>query len=224
MIKLSHCWPELARRLFDLICAGAGLVLLSPVFVLLALAILWRDGLPVFFHQLRVGRNGQLFRIWKFRTMRPCAQASAITAAGDHRITRTGATLRRFKLDELPQLFNVLMGDMSLVGPRPEVAEYVQLDAPIWRVVLQARPGITDLATLIFRDEENILGASSDADVLYRVNVLPAKLELNLGYLCARSFWQDIKLILLTIYYSLFPAKFNPKFIKKVFHAEATHA
>ena len=201
-----------------------GLVLLSPVFVLLALAILWHDGHPIFFRQPRVGRDGQLFRIWKFRTMRTCAQGTAITAAGDDRITRTGAQLRRHKLDELPQLFNVLIGDMSLVGPRPEMAEYVELDAPVWREVLRARPGITDLATLLFRDEEKILSGSLDLDALYREKVLPAKLALNLGYLWSRTLWQDIKLILLTIYYSLFPAKFDPNLIKKAFHAGATHA
>ena len=115
---------------------------------------------------MRVGRRGKLFRIWKFRTMRPNGKGGLITAAGDKRVTRTGAVLRRFKLDELPQLFNVLKGDMSLVGPRPEVPECVQLEAPIWQAVLQVRPGVTDLATLMYRDEEALLGTSSDPESL----------------------------------------------------------
>jgi len=211
-------------RLFDLTCAGTGLVLLSPVLALIALTILLSDAPPVFFRQTRVGRHGRPFRIWKFRTMRTCVHGSAITAAGDDRITKIGAKLRRHKLDELPQLINVLMGDMSVVGPRPEMPEYVESDAPIWREVLLARPGITDLATLLFRDEENILIAGSDLESLYREHVLPAKLALNLGYLRSRSFWQDIKLILLTIHYSLFPAEFDPDFIKEAFHADAMQA
>src|SRR5215831_2733309 len=150
------------RRLFDAVCALPGLLLLSPVFLLIALLILWDDGAPVLFSQIRIGRKGRPFRIWKFRTMRVAAIGSSITASGDARITATGAMLRRYKLDELPQLFNVLKGDMSLVGPRPEVPEYVQLEEPIWQAVLQVRPGVTDLATLIYRYEESLLGTSGD--------------------------------------------------------------
>ena len=186
-----------------------------PVLAALAVAILWDDGPPVFFSQTRVGRRGKPFRIWKFRTMRAGSQGSVITAAGDRRVTRAGAVLRRCKLDELPQLFNVLKGDMSLVGPRPEVPEYVQLEAPIWQAVLQVRPGVTDLATLLYRDEEKLLGASGDPNTFYRETVLPAKLLLNLGYLRSRSFRRDLKLILLTIRYSLFPERFDPDLIKR---------
>jgi lipopolysaccharide/colanic/teichoic acid biosynthesis glycosyltransferase len=224
MTKSSQCSPDAMRRLFDLTCAGAGLVLLSPILALIALTILLSDGPPVFFRQTRVGRHGRPFSIWKFRTMRTCVRGSAITAAGDPRITKIGAMLRHHKLDELPQLINVLTGDMSVVGPRPEMAEYVELDAPIWRKVLQARPGITDLATLLSRDEENILVAGSDLEALYREHVLPTKLALNVSYLRSRSFSQDIKLILLTIRYSLFPGEFDPDSIKKAFHADALHA
>ena len=196
-------------------CAAAGLLLLAPVLAALAVAILWDDGAPVFFGQTRVGRKGKPFRIWKFRTMRTGSQGTVITAAGDPRVTRAGAVLRRCKLDELPQLFNVLKGDMSLVGPRPEVPEYVQLEAPIWQAVLQVRPGVTDLATLLYRDEEKLLGASDDPTAFYREIVLPAKLRLNLGYLRSRSFLRDLKLILLTIRYSLFPARFDQDLIRR---------
>src|SRR5689334_17370216 len=120
------------ERSVDLACAFAGLVLLSPLLAGIALFILWNDGWPVLFSQLRVGLNGKLFSIWKFRTMRAGVPGRSITATGDARVTRVGAFLREFKLDELPQLFNVLKGDMSLIGPRPEVPDYVQYDDPQW--------------------------------------------------------------------------------------------
>jgi lipopolysaccharide/colanic/teichoic acid biosynthesis glycosyltransferase len=202
-------------RLFDMTGAAAGMVILMPVLFALALLILWGDGPPVFFSQMRVGRKGKLFRIWKFRTMRADSQGRIITAAGDGRVTHIGAVLRRCKLDELPQLFNVLKGDMSLVGPRPEVPECVQLEAPIWQAVLQVRPGVTDLATLLYRDEEKLLGTAVDATALYCETVLPAKLALNLGYLRSRSFWRDLRLIHLTIRYSLFPERFDPDLIMR---------
>jgi lipopolysaccharide/colanic/teichoic acid biosynthesis glycosyltransferase len=147
------------------------------------------------------------------------SQGSTITALGDERVTRTGAALRKFKLDELPQLFNVLKGDMSLVGPRPEVLEFVQFEAPMWQAVLQVRPGITDLATLLYRDEEEILAASGDPDVCYQDSVLPTKLSLNLAYLQSRSFSRDLRLICLTIGYSLFPEKLDRGRIIRVFSA-----
>jgi lipopolysaccharide/colanic/teichoic acid biosynthesis glycosyltransferase len=206
-------------RLFDVICAATGLLMLSPVLAALAMLVLWNDGSPVFFSQWRVGRKGKLFRIWKFRTMRAGSKGCMITAAGDKRVTRFGAALRRFKLDELPQLFNVLKGDMSLVGPRPELPECVQLEAPIWQAVLQVRPGVTDLATLLYRDEEALLGMSSDPETLYRKAVLPAKLVLNLDYLRSKSFRSDLKLLCLTVRYSLFPAGLDPNLIRKTFGA-----
>jgi lipopolysaccharide/colanic/teichoic acid biosynthesis glycosyltransferase len=151
--------------------------------------------------------------------MRKDIAGSAVTAAGDARITRVGGVLRRFKLDELPQLFNVLKGDMSLVGPRPEVPEYVQLEAPVWQAVLQVRPGVTDLASLLYRDEEKLLGTSHDPTGFYRQTVLPAKLVLNLGYLRSRSFWRDLRLIALTIRYSLFPRGFDPDLVARTLGA-----
>jgi lipopolysaccharide/colanic/teichoic acid biosynthesis glycosyltransferase len=206
---------QVLSKLFDVTCAAAALVILMPVLLAVALVVVWDDGPPVFFGQMRVGKGGKLFRIWKFRTMRGASDGSLITAAGDRRVTRAGSVLRKFKLDELPQLFNVLKGDMSLVGPRPEVPEYVQLDSPIWQAVLQVRPGVTDLATLIYRDEEKLLGTSSDPSTFYRETVLPAKLVMNLGYLRFRSLWRNLTLLLLTIWYSLFPRRFDPDFIMR---------
>ncbi len=210
---------QMFYRLFDVTSAAAGLLVVAPVLAALAVLILWKDGRPVLFSQMRVGRRGKLFRIWKFRTMTANNKGGLITAAGDKRVTRTGTALRRFKLDELPQLFNVLKGDMSLVGPRPEVPECVQLEAPIWQAVLQVRPGVTDLATLMYRDEEALLGASSDPESLYRESVLPAKLVLNLLYIRSKSFWRDLRLLYFTVQYSLFPERLDPELIGRTFGA-----
>jgi lipopolysaccharide/colanic/teichoic acid biosynthesis glycosyltransferase len=220
MKRASASPPHRAfERLFNVVCAAAGLICLLPVFAGLTLAVILDDGPPAFFRQSRVGKNGRPFRIWKFRTMRVGSPGSVITVAGDGRITRVGAALRRWKLDELPQLFNVLKGDMSLVGPRPEVAEYVHLEEPTWQAVLQVRPGITDLASLLYRNEEELLYAADDPNAFYRESVLPAKLFLNLAYLRSRSFRLDLRLILLTIWYSLLPNRFDPDLIKRKFAA-----
>jgi lipopolysaccharide/colanic/teichoic acid biosynthesis glycosyltransferase len=212
-----NCIRQAFVRFFDAICAAVGLLCLAPVFAWLALWIVLDDGRPVFFSQTRVGRNGTRFRIWKFRTMRAGSEGSVITAAGDDRVTRIGATLRRLKLDELPQLFNVLKGEMALVGPRPEIPEHVQVDAPMWKIILQVRPGITDPASLLYRDEEEILGLSDDPNTFYRESLLPAKLLMNRAYLLSRSFCRDLRLIFLTIRYSLFPKKFDPDRIEGIF-------
>jgi lipopolysaccharide/colanic/teichoic acid biosynthesis glycosyltransferase len=149
--------------------------------------------------------------------MRAGSAGRAITAGGDARITPLGAALRKYKLDELPQLFNVMRGEMSLVGPRPEVPEYVCLTSPIWRAVLQAKPGITDLASLVFRNEEELLGSESDPDTYYRNDLQPRKLTLNLVYLSRRNLWQDIRLILLSIRYSMFPKQFDAVTVYRTF-------
>jgi lipopolysaccharide/colanic/teichoic acid biosynthesis glycosyltransferase len=206
------------ERFLDVVCAATGLLVCMPIFAAVALLIICDDGPPVFFRQTRVGRNGRPFRIWKFRTMLRDSRGSVITVAGDDRVTNAGAPLRKYKLDELPQLFNVLKGDMSLVGPRPEVPEYVQLEAPVWQAILQVRPGIADLASVIYRDEEKILAASTDPHRFYREKILPAKLLLNLEHLRLKSFRYDLKLILLALRYSLFPEEFEPELIKKVLH------
>lgn len=206
---------QLLSRFFDATAAAAGLLLLMPVLVVLAIIIFLRDGSPVLLSQKRVGRNGEPFRIWKFRTMRTGCRGSAITAAGDGRVTKTGRVLRKYKLDELPQLFNVLKGEMSLVGPRPEVPEHVS-GTLMWQAVLQVRPGITDPASLLYRNEEEVLGTSDDPDAFYRERVQPAKLLLNLTYLERRSFRQDLRLIWLTIRYSLCPKRFDPDLIQRI--------
>ncbi len=204
-------------RFFDLVCATAGLLVLSPVIAVLAVLILVHDGRPILFSQIRAGRYGIPFRIWKFRTMRTGAPGPGVTAAGDERVTAIGAWLRRFKLDELPQLYNVVRGDMSLLGPRPEVPQYVNPRSPVWQAVLQVRPGITDLATLLYRDEEDLLACSDDADRFYREAVLPAKLRLNLAYIHTRSVRLDLRVLWLTIRCSLSPRRFDPARIQKAF-------
>jgi lipopolysaccharide/colanic/teichoic acid biosynthesis glycosyltransferase len=206
----------MVRRLFDVAFSVAGLLLLLPVFAGIAVMILLDDGPPVCFRQRRVGAKGKLFRIWKFRSMRGSTGGSTITAAGDPRVTRVGRWLRELKLDELPQLVNVLTGDMSLIGPRPEVPEFVKEDDPLWRAVLEVRPGITDVASLIYRDEEAILGASEDPAACYSHIILPAKLRINLAHIRSRSFWRDLRLIVLTIKYSFFPASFDRRRAGKI--------
>jgi len=194
-----------------------GLLMLSPIIVLLALAVLLGSGRPILFRQRRVGRNGRPFDLLKFRTMRNGLRGKPITAGGDGRVTRVGRVLRRYKLDELPQLWNVVRGEMSLVGPRPEIPELVDLDDPMWRAVLEVRPGITDLATLIYRNEEEILAAAENPERYYRAVVLPAKLRLNLEYLAVRSWRTDLKIVLLSAWYSLRPAAFDGARVRELF-------
>lgn len=193
-------------RCFDVVCAFAGLLLLGPLLLLIALLILFLDGRPVLFRQERVGRRGKPFLVWKFRTMRtqaPGSKGPLITAACDPRITKLGSWLRRLKLDELPQLYNVLRGQMSVIGPRPEVKRYVHLEDPSWRLVLSVRPGLTDLATLAYVDEEETLAIYEDPEVEYRETILPRKLALNVQYLRLRSRHTDLRLVVLTILYVL---------------------
>ena len=175
----------MAKRLFDLLFAIAALLLLSPLLLLLALAIRLDSPGPVFFRQERVGRLGVLFRIHKFRTMRVDAQAHglAITVGQDARITRVGHWLRHYRLDELPQFVDVLLGRMSLVGPRPEVPRYVAHYPPALRArVLAVRPGITDPASLAHIDESALLAAAADPEREYIERILPAKLALQAAY------------------------------------------
>lgn len=200
--------PILARAV-DLAVALAGLVTLAPLLAFAALWIACEDGTPVFFRQIRVGRRGRPFEILKFRTMCAASDGPAITVAGDRRVTRVGAWLRLFKIDELPQMVNVLRGEMSLIGPRPEVPEYVDLDTPVWQKVLAMRPGITDLASLAGRNEEEVLSPAADPDAYYRAVILPEKLQLNLRYQRTRTWWRDLKLLWMTAWYSLFPRTFD---------------
>ncbi len=202
---------SLRKRLFDLVCTILGLTVLWPLFLVAAVLIWLNDGGPVFFRQQRVARDGATFRIWKFRSMVPAAvdQGIALTASGDRRVTRVGAWLRRFKIDELPQLFNVLRGEMSLVGPRPEVPQYVDLDDPAWGAVLTMRPGITGFASLAHRHEEEKLAEGRDPEQQYRTVILPEKLTLNTLYAQTGSFWVDLKVIVFTVGSSLWPRYYD---------------
>ena len=196
-------------RTLDFAGSLSALVLFSPLLAILALLILLCDGRPVLFRQTRTGRNGKPFRILKFRTMRSGIDGHSITAVNDCRITRIGRWLRKFKMDELPQLWNVLRGDMSLIGPRPEVPEFVELQDVRWRAVLEVRPGVTDLASLAFRDEEDLLDPAADLETYYRSVILPQKLHLNLHYQKSRSLPRDLKLLWMTARYSFFPHGFD---------------
>lgn len=191
----------MSKRLFDLAGAALGLLLCAPLFALAALAIKLDSPGPVFFRQVRVGRHGRPFRIHKFRSMRARQPAGArpITVGGDPRITRVGGVLRRWKLDELPQLIDVLAGSMSLVGPRPEVPEYVALyPEDLRRVVLSVRPGITDPASIRFRDENALLAGAADPEACYRERILPEKLRLQAEYVRGRSFAGDLRILFQT--------------------------
>lgn len=188
-------------RLFDLLGAALGLLLLSPALLLIAAAIRLTDGPPVFYRQVRVGRHGRPFRIWKFRTMVVDADRAGkpLTVGGDPRVTRTGAWLRRWKLDELPQLLNVVAGDMAFVGPRPEVPRYVDLYTESQRRVLELRPGITDLASIAYRNESDLLEGREDPEAHYIGTILPHKIRINLDYAARATFLKNIKVILATL-------------------------
>ena len=192
----------MAKRLFDIAFALLALLLLGPLLLAVALWVRLDSPGPVFFRQQRVGRSGQLFDIYKFRTMQTGAEAMGpqITVGEDARITRAGAWLRRSKVDELPQFINVLRCDMSVVGPRPEVPRYVaQYPADVREVVLSVRPGITDLASIEFRDESALLARSSDPERTYVEQILPAKLRHAQEYVRTRSLWLDLRIIARTV-------------------------
>jgi lipopolysaccharide/colanic/teichoic acid biosynthesis glycosyltransferase len=194
--------PPMLKRAFDMACAALGLLLLSPLMLIIAAWIKLDTPGPVFFRQERVGRGGRLFRIHKFRTMVADApqRGGEITLAGDPRITRAGQGLRRTKLDELPQLIDVLAGTMSLVGPRPEVPRYVALyPADLRDKVLSVRPGITYRGSIDYRDEGALFGAASDAERTYTEVLLPAKLRLAADYVDHATFAHDLRLIALTL-------------------------
>ncbi len=190
------------KRLFDICSAAAGLLLLLPLFVLVSVIIRLDSPGPVFFRQERVGRRFKPFLVYKFRTMTTDAPAKGpeITVGGDRRVTRAGRILRKYKIDELPQLFNVLKGDMSLVGPRPEVRKYVELYKEDYEHILQVRPGITDISSITYRDEEGVLRDRDDPEEFYRTVLLPEKIRLAKLYIERSSFLYDLKLILETVY------------------------
>ena len=190
-----------SKRLFDLCFAALGLLVLWPLLAVIAIAIKLDNGGPVFFRQVRVGHKGASFRIWKFRTMVVNAEelGKQLTVGRDPRITRVGGWLRRAKLDELPQLINVLAGEMSFVGPRPEVPKYVALYTPDQRRVLDLVPGITDEASIAYRTESEVLNASPDPEQTYIHDVMPAKIAANLAYAESASVWRDLGVVLRTV-------------------------
>lgn len=192
----------MSKRLFDIAASILGLVALLPVFVALAMLIKLDSQGPVFFRQERLGRFGRPFRIHKFRTMVWNADklGRAITVGKDPRITRVGKFLRRSKLDEIPQLIDVLLGDMSLVGPRPELARYLAvLPGAVRKEVLSVRPGVTDYASIAFRNESDLLASTENPEDYYERHVLPAKAELNIRYIRTQSLWLDLQLICKTL-------------------------
>ena len=190
----------IAKRVFDLVSSVIGLVVLAPILVLVSLFVWLGDRGPVFFRQERVSRGGRIFRIHKFRTMRVANTGSQVTSADDDRITPLGKVLRKTKLDELPQLIDVALGNMSLVGPRPEVPRYVAMWGDEARAeILSVRPGITDPAAIAYRNEQDELAAAEDPEAHYTQVILPRKVAMYRDYVRNRSFTGDIKVILGTL-------------------------
>ena len=185
------------KRLFDIVASGCGLLVLSPVLLLVAIWIKLDSPGPVFYRQVRVGYRNKDFRIFKFRSMRTGADKGSLVTIGgrDPRITRSGYFIRKYKLDELPQLINVFVGDMSLVGPRPEVRHYVDYWTPEQMHVLDVRPGITDPASIKFRNENELMGKAENPEVYYMQEFKQEKIMLYLEYVEHASFWYDLKLI-----------------------------
>lgn len=198
-VRLPSSGRLYRKRLFDMVCAALGLLVLSPVLLVCALLVGLTSPGGVLFRQERVGKDGVPFTIYKFRSMRKDNAGLKISTSGDSRITPVGRVLRKAKLDELPQLWNVLKGDMSFVGPRPEVREYTDLYTPEQRQVLLVRPGITGLASIRYRNENDLLSASADPNRTYIEEVMPAKLALDLEYIPRTCVSYDIKLILETL-------------------------
>jgi lipopolysaccharide/colanic/teichoic acid biosynthesis glycosyltransferase len=190
------------KRAFDIVASGLGLLFLSPLFLILAVWIKLDSKGPVFYRQIRVGLNNRDFQLFKFRSMRVGADKQGLITVGgrDPRITRSGYFIRKYKLDEFPQLINVFVGDMSLVGPRPEVRKYVDMYTPEQMKVLSVRPGITDLASIRYRNENELLEQADDPDQYYEQVIMQDKLRINLEYVENHSFWNDIKLIFMTFW------------------------
>ena len=190
----------MSKRAFDLAAVLCGLLLLAPLLAAVALWIKADSPGPVFFRQVRMGRHGVPFSIFKFRTMTLQSAGAQLTVGQDARITRAGRFLRHYKLDELPQLINVVQGSMSLVGPRPEVPRYVACYPPEVRaLVLSVAPGITDWASILYKEESLILGQAANPERAYVETILPAKLEYYVRYVRERSFWLDLRIIFRTL-------------------------
>ena len=190
------------KRIFDIVASGFGLLVMSPVFLILAIWIKLDSKGPVFYRQVRVGRKNRDFRIFKFRSMRVGADKMGLISVGGHdpRVTRSGYFIRKYKLDEFPQLINVFIGDMSLVGPRPEVRKYVDLYTSEQMQVLDVRPGVTSLASIRYRNENELLEKVEDSDQYYINVVMQDKLAIDLEYIRNVSFGYDIRLVFQTFW------------------------
>ncbi len=193
-------WQLFMKRLFDILCSCIGLLVLSPLLLITAIWIKCDSDGPVLYRQTRVGRFGRDFAILKFRSMAVNSDKQGLITIGGHdsRVTRAGYYIRKYKVDELPQLVNVLKGDMSFVGPRPEVRKYVDLYTPEQLHVLDVRPGITDAASIKYRNENDLLAAQADPEAYYIGTIMPDKLAINLAYVQHHSLWGDLKLIINT--------------------------
>ncbi|MCI0392479.1 MAG: sugar transferase [Acidobacteria bacterium] len=195
-------------RPIEAILAAIGLLFSAPFLALAAIAIKTTSSGPIFFRQERVGRKGRIFVLYKLRTMRPGNRGPQVTAGDDDRITSVGRLLRKTKLDELPELWNILKGEMSMIGPRPEVPRYVDLEDPMWRLILEARPGLTDPMTLRLRNEEELMAqVTGDREKFYIETLSPFKLNGYLKYLQSRSWLSDMRVIWQTIVAVIFPSK-----------------
>lgn len=200
MVRLIQKGEVMSKRIFDIVISFVGLLILFPFILIIALLIKIDSKGSVFFKQVRVTKNAREFKIFKYRTMRVGSDKySQITVGKDNRITKVGAFLRKYKLDEIPQLINVLIGDMSLVGPRPEVPKYVALYTDEQKEILKVRAGITDYASIEFSDENDLLASEEDPEKAYIEKIMPKKIELNKKYISEISILTDIKIILLTI-------------------------
>ena len=209
-MSASQNHPHGLPRWFEVLAALLGLVLVSPLMVVCALGVKLSSPGPVIFRQKRVGQGGRPFFLLKFRSMRVGERGPQVTRSGDARVTRFGRWLRKLKLDELPELWNVVRGDMALVGPRPEVPEYVNLQDPLWQEVLVARPGITDPVTLRLRNEEELLAQASDSERFYLEVLQRYKLKGYLDYLRCRTWWSDVGVLGKSVWAVLFSVSAPP--------------
>jgi lipopolysaccharide/colanic/teichoic acid biosynthesis glycosyltransferase len=198
----NNFYTKYGKRIFDVAASIIGLIVLLPLFIIIAILIKLNDKGPIFYKQKRIGQNFKPFKLLKFRTMIVNADkiGPAVTKDGDPRITKIGKFLRKTKLDELPQLWNVIRGDMSIVGPRPEVEKYIQYYEDDYKEILKVKPGITDYATIKFRNEEEILSKYDDTESAYIKYVLPEKIKLYKTYIKEISFLTDLKIIFWTLW------------------------
>jgi lipopolysaccharide/colanic/teichoic acid biosynthesis glycosyltransferase len=208
--SILSCWLERAIALVIT-------VVLSPALLAVACAVVVGDGTPVLFRQKRIGKEGKPFDLLKFRSMQNAMTGPALTSRGDARVTRVGRFIRRFKLDELPQLWNVLCGHIALIGPRPEVPCFVDFSNPLWQSTLKLKPGITGLASLLYREEEILLAQAKDPEQYYRDFLLPDKLRLNLAYARSRTVRSDLSLLWLTLLFSIAPGTHDAERVRRLF-------